>query len=251
MVYLGITASVHNDDNTTRDALRNFEADKSTDHAALPASPFISLYLQSQDKEAELEHDEPPTAAQFIDRRMFPLQASSNKEPRVWSESNGEAKAVIDIMSALMQDALQDEDFTTLVEDATRNETPVYYYQMPNAFRSTKAAASSEGGAGAAVEDDEGSSASPEDPSASSSTAEGADGAAEQAEAPAGAGGEPSDGADGTQDEPGGEVALDSRADPDFLALAEECFEAIFAGLIDSASKQEIDLTARSRLILN
>jgi len=135
----------------------------------------------------------------FVDRRMFePSSPDADSAPVSWSESNGEADTVVDILSAIMQQVVEDDNFAESIQNVAQGEEPVYYRQFAKC-----------------LPEDDGSAV--EQPSAGSSAT--------------------------------GEVDL--RADPVFLSLAEECFESIFASMIAGADSGEIDLTARSRLILN
>ena len=143
------------------------------------------------------------TQNDFVDRRMFePSSPGADSAPIAWSESNGEADAVVDIISAIMQQVVEDDDFSESIQNVVQGEEPVYYRQFAEKLPEDVGDAEEE----PTLTEDNGSGAT---------------------------------------------ASVDLRADPAFLSLAEECFDSIFASMIASADNGDIDLTARSRLILN
>lgn len=168
-------------------------------YAEKPPTDAVEIIEEDED---ELLEASDTTPKDFVDRRMFePSAPSADSGPIPWSESNGEADAVVDILSSIMQQVVEDDDFTTSIQNVAQGEEPVYYRQFAYTL--------------------------PEDGSASESESKDSSPAAAAA------------------------AEADLRADPAFLALAEECLEMIFASMISGADSGEVDLTARSRLIMN
>jgi hypothetical protein len=67
----------------------------------------------------------------FVDRRMFaPEVVEEGAPPTPWSESNGESDAVVDILSAVMQSVVEDDDFSESIVRLCEGEAPVYYRQI-------------------------------------------------------------------------------------------------------------------------